>query len=591
MRIKWLFLILLLAPIARGANPPTIFFTDLASGANSGGETASGYSGVYVTIYGNNFGASPTVTWNGLNCLRVVPVHGNAVNPWMWYQKLVVQFGSACTTGSGALVVTSGGQASVCEDVGTRGSHCQFTVRSGHIFFVSTSGNDSNVGSFAAPWATMLQARNAMAPGDVTYAENGVAQTTDDGSGWNTYFLIDSQQGTLGNPLALVAYPGATATIGTATLANEIGIRSKGSEGSACSNNNDVGCQSHWVFAGLTLRAHDQAMGPWGDSDWRMVGMDVSCPNGNGQTGCWESTLLTNSVFLGNNLHDAGTAGASSLYQGMYPSSDSNHLEIGWNTVANVLGCRGIQIHSSPIDAMTGYNQFDLSIHDNVIHDTQCDGIILATVDPSKGAILVYNNVIYNAGKGNTPEGSGAWFCVNSPGYTNTGAPGSGNIEVYNNTMYNCGPNPNPSYGGSSGGVGNGGNNANLQVHIRNNIIYDTNSNAPYWVNGSTSSNGVFGDNNIMFGLGVPPASSVITGTINSDPLFASITTPDFHLSSASSPANGAGDKSTPASIYDHDGLSRPSPPSVGAYEFAAGAVVTRPNPPTNLTVTIVVVP
>ena len=58
----------------------------------------------------------------------------------------------------------------------------------------------------------------------------------------------------------------------------------------------------------------------------------------------------------------------------------------------------------------SGQSQYDIVIHDNIIHDTQCDGIIFATVDPSKGKIEVYNNIIYNAGKGpNNPEGSGNW--------------------------------------------------------------------------------------------------------------------------------------------------------------------------------------
>jgi hypothetical protein len=55
--------------------PPVIFFTDLQSGPNSGGETIGGFSGAYVTLYGNSFGAtqgSSTVTLNGSSCLRVV---------------------------------------------------------------------------------------------------------------------------------------------------------------------------------------------------------------------------------------------------------------------------------------------------------------------------------------------------------------------------------------------------------------------------------------------------------------------------------------------------------------------------------------
>ena len=71
---------------------PRIFFSDLDSGPNSGGESVSGFTGAYVTLYGNFFGASQgssTVTWNGQNCLRVVSPTGSYNGwgtPYLWYQ-------------------------------------------------------------------------------------------------------------------------------------------------------------------------------------------------------------------------------------------------------------------------------------------------------------------------------------------------------------------------------------------------------------------------------------------------------------------------------------------------------------------------
>src|ERR1700746_2680208 len=40
------------------AQAPQIFFSDLDSGPNAGGESVSGFAGAYVTLYGNFFGAS-----------------------------------------------------------------------------------------------------------------------------------------------------------------------------------------------------------------------------------------------------------------------------------------------------------------------------------------------------------------------------------------------------------------------------------------------------------------------------------------------------------------------------------------------------
>src|SRR5437660_12798186 len=94
-----------LSSVAQSA-APVLFFSDLDSGPNAGGESVSGFSGAYVTLYGNFFGSaqgSSPVTLNGQNCLRVLPAVGN-YSGWgsssLWYQKIIVQLGSACTVGS-----------------------------------------------------------------------------------------------------------------------------------------------------------------------------------------------------------------------------------------------------------------------------------------------------------------------------------------------------------------------------------------------------------------------------------------------------------------------------------------------------------
>jgi hypothetical protein len=518
----------------------------------------------------------------------------------MWYQKIVVQLGPSCT--SGTFVVTVGGQASNCDDIGSQGNSCQFTVRPGNIHYISTTGSNSNTGSFSSPWATMPHARDTMSPGDITYAENGVCNCSDDGSGWSTTLIIDTTGGTAGNPLAIVAYPGATVTMGNAAnSALSTVIRSKGSCGTQLCPN-----ESYWVFAGMNMQGYGQAFAPYAVTQWRIVGNSITCPNGDGQTGCFDSIFLTYAQILGNNMNTMGKVGASAEYQGLYFSTDSNNEEVGWNTIANVRGCRGIQTNSTT-QYGGGHNQFGISIHDNVIHDTQCDAIAMANIDPSQSTgILIYNNVIYNAGLGNTPQGTGSWWCVSPQGWDASGGgpPGQGNSLVYNNTMYNCGPNANPPYGTSNGGVVNVGHDGYpslaKNVLIQNNIIYQLNGGscafgqipcAPYWQNQASHANGVFGTNNLMFGIGTPPSSTQVTGTINSDPLFVSTASPDFHLASASSPANGAGTASTtnaPVPRFDITGALRPLPPSIGAYEFAAGAVAARPNPPTNLAVVVV---
>src|SRR5260370_41817619 len=90
-------------------------------------------------------------------------------------------------------------------------------------------------------------------------------------------------------------------------------------------------------------------------------------------------------------------------------------------------------------------------------------------------------------------------------------------------------------------------------------------------------------------------SNMTFSNSINSDPLLVNASVSgcpancvtNLHLSAANSPAVGAGITTGPVPTYDHDGVLRPAKPSIGAYEFAAWTVVTRPKPPTNLKVVV----
>ena len=530
---------------------PRIFYSDLDSGPKTGGENGLG---AYVTIYGKNFGASQGGS--------VVTVGGGAAGGYrIWSDtKIVFQLGPAAATGN--IVVAGSAGAS---------NGIPFTVRAGNIYFVSTSGNDGNAGSFSAPWLTLPHAVQSIASGDVIYAMNGVSQTADDGQGWSANLTLRASW-CGGTQRALAAYPGATVTIGSTTN-NLASIRSTDSSAG------DGACTGGWTFGELYLPSSN-GVELAGGSGWRIVGNEMTCPNGNGAGACFEASQSSGVKFYGNYVHNTGTVNASALYQGVYFTTDSVHLDIGWNTIAYVRGCRGLQIHSSPLGPggpsdPTGHNQYDIAIHDNIIHDTQCDGMILATLDPSQGAVQVYNNLIYNAGQGpNNPEGSGGWTCISVPGTTNNGPVGGGTVEIYGNTLYNCGSFASPPYGGVNGGILNAGGNANLNLHIRDNII-DNPDGAPYVLiyqpdagslcADSQNCAGIYGSNNLFYGAGAVPKNTNITASVGGDPLFAAAASGNFHLSPGS-PAALAG--TTTPQPTDLDGVSLPqgSAYPIGAY-------------------------
>ncbi len=551
----------LLVPAACWAAAPRIFFIDLAGGPKSGGQNNAG---AFVTIYGRNFGAA-----RGASAVTVGG--GPAASYPVWTDtKVTIQLGGAAATGNIVLTTAAGASNGV-----------PFTVRKGSIYFVAANGSDSGSGKYNAPWQTLMQARGAMQPGDITYVMNGVAQTGDDGSGWNTSLLLRAG-GTATAPMAFVVYPGASAAIGSVG-GPATGVRSAPGGGTF---------PNYWVFAGFTLRGQGAAMALWGSTGWRIVANDFSCPSGDGAGACMDTVESSSLAFYGNTVHDTGAPAASALYHGVYFGTDSNHLDIGWNTVANAHGCRGIQIHSTPQsgEPNSGHNQYDIAIHDNTIHDTQCDGIILDTIDPSQGPVSVYNNVIYNAGEGpNNPEQTGNWACINVPGSTENGPPGSGMVDVYGNTLYACGTFASPPYGNANSAISYDGGNAAIYLRIRNNIVDQISTSlypagVPYLVVWNPSSNSVCADaancnwirgsNNLFFGAGPAPRNTNITGSVNADPKFVDLPQDNFHLQAAS-PARGKGVNTSQPTDQDGVATGGAEGYDIGAFQYVAGGVAS----------------
>jgi hypothetical protein len=555
------------APAMRAQTvPPRIFFTDLTSGPNTGGENNNG---TILTIYGKNFGATQGTS--------TVTVGGGAVAAYLQWgvpgpgelgtQKISVAIGPAATTGN--VVVTVGGLAS---------NGVPFTVRSGNIYCVSTSGNDSNSGTFPAScWATIVQAKNNMLAGDITYVENGVSQTSNENNN-AAMDMTSAHSGSSGSPIALVTYPGASATIGTTSLQRAFYLASPNTQ---------------WVIAGFTIQAHEEAFNI-NDATYLWVeGNDIECPTGASDTACIIGGQ-NNMHFLGNYIHNTGNGGCGGDCRTYHPMYDSNTgagtWEAGWNTIVpdpsrtGTGGCKGIEVYSSG-----GGDQSDVHIHDNIFHDVICDGIDFVAVNPDstdtmggQGSIEAYNNLFYRVGTGpalNSGDSDYACFEVGEA------SAHSNPIEIYNNTMYDCGARGNSDSGGISLY------DSTTKIDLRNNIFRMTGTEPYFTPNAFTYHSPCTqssGSNDLWFGAGAPPCAT-LTASVNSDPLFVAppnppaVTTGNFHLQSGS-PAIDAGTTISTLAT-DLDGVSRPQGAAydIGAYEFVTGTVTTRPNPPTSL--------
>lgn len=491
---------------------PHIFYTDLQSGPSTGGQNNRG---VFVTLYGTNFGASQgtsSVTFGG---------HGAASYISWSNQKIVVQPGSSSITGN------------IVVHVGSAGSNgIKFTVRSAHIYFVSTGGSDSAAGFYSSRWRTVTRAAQSVVPGDTVYVMNGVQQTVADGNG--AALSVQNKQATSALPIAMLAYPGAVVKIGSS--GTNYGIY--------------VSNAPNMIFAGLAIQGASEAIRMSKASGTQIISDNISCPTTTVAGACLDSGNSTSVKVYGNTIHDSGAPGtAQAQFDAVHFTSGSG-AQIGWNEIARTNGCRAV--HFSTLSG----NQWNIAVHDNWIHDSVCDGISLANVDPSKGSVSVYNNVIARAGQGPYPGAGSSFACIAVAGS------GLGTVQINDNTLNDC---------GAQGGSGAGAISATTPSALNNTIVNLTS--AEDYLAIATPMSSWSGSHNLFNGAGTAPGQ--FSSTVDADPQFVDPLHDNYQLQSTS-PAIDQGMNSNVA--RDFTGVTRPQGAAydIGGFEFAGIGQIRR---------------
>lgn len=567
------------------ASPPVIYYLDILSGPNTGGESNNG---VILTIYGKNFGSSQgtsTVTVGG-GAVATYKRWCSACDSTGLHDMISVAIGGSAATG--AVVITVGGQASYCENHDAN-EGCTFTVVPGNIFYISPTGNDSASGSFAAPWASLNHADATISPGDTVYIENGFQKLTCDGQGWHAAFTGLTSGGTSGHREAYIVYPGATATLGVLTGGScggdslQYGIRNAGAE-------------NYVTFAGWTIRSPISCLEGNNNNFGRYINIDCASTGPAGASASFVFQAGNKGLYLyGNNLHDVSSGNNTTrLNSCIYFGTSTSSIFPAWNKVGDGnTGCQTLlEVHS------TGGNEiYDVHIHDNILHGGTCVGMNISTVDPSKGVVEIYNNIVYHTGAGPNPTDSSCYYNV-ALAFTNAGDVGAGVttcagnlstcvVDVYNNTFYDAGSIRNTQNSGASWGMIYIANNQGGSVQwerFTNNILYPTTAEGLYFTSDTLTSQVGSCANNDFFQAGVAPLYCNTGALSNVDPKVVSTSTADFRLQSTS-PLLGVG-LGTHLSIFDFDGNPRPKPPAIGAYDLPFGGVYP-PNPPANLSIVV----
>jgi PKD repeat protein len=528
------------------AKIPVIFFSDLESGPKTGWE-GSATKGCAVTIWGKNFGESRganyvTACGTDLTSDSYYAEWGVTANNARGMERITFWLNSSCNSGAGTISVTVDGSIS---------NTVPFTVRSGNIRFVTTSGNNSYNGQYATyqgesdgPWATPNGAKMNMSAGDITYFRAG-NYNTGAGSRAVLWFDSDGQGGTTNNPKAFISYPGETATI------------MDGGTGCYAIGNSRYTNTDWVVFSKFALDGNQGAFSFISNVDengmnhLRVVGNDMT---GNRQN--WDGCVtfqgnMEDLRFYGNIIRDYGSANYHNhgLYLGGYGEIDD--VDVGWNEVYGVVDGRGIQIYGHEAeDTIT-----NLIVHDNLIHHNEKDGILFGGGDGGAGGFvkdaLIYNNIIHSNNE-SSDDGGFPGLRLNSD---------AGDFKIYNNTFYN-----------------NGSINNEHQIWFRNahtvmfknNIIYGVGGQRYIKQSEGVPSAVITASNNMYWGGGdIVPAYD--SSSAETDPKLTDPGHGDFSLQS-NSPAVAAG-QLLDLVLKDYDGISRPqgSKYDIGAIEFNFG--------------------
>lgn len=443
-------------------------------------------------------------------------------------------------------------------------------VSSAAIYYVSTTGSDSNTGTDLAPWRTVSKAAEMLNAGDTVYIKDG------------TYIeqVIPARSGFAGNEITYAAFPGHTPVLDGETLStanrdwgglfwikdksyiNVRGLRiqnsasisgTPGIAGILVTNSSSINLENNAI-----LNTRSSGIAVWDSTYVWILANDIQKAVNGGSQECITVSNSSNFEIAQNHVHNGSQLEVGG--EGIAVKQDSAFGVVHHNDVFDLSGEVGIYIDAYNSPAPGTHH---IKVYDNSVYTVGLGIAISAEQGGNVQDIQVFNNIVHQ----NQSHG----IMVTDWMSPNEGT--KKNIDIFNNTVV---ANGSGTYGGglliASTLIEN--------IFVDNNILSD-NRDWQLAVNIGAESL-VFATNNLLYGWNSYNDGRIIsvTGTntvVGMNPLFVGEI--DFHLTPGSPCVDAGSNSGVPSTLTtdfegnariidgNHDGILTVD---MGAYEFNA---------------------
>jgi hypothetical protein len=413
------------APVVPVAGAPFIDYLDTTSAPTTGGEDGKGG---YLSIFGTGFGAASglgsttKVYIGGVEVANYRYVGPSKVAPKLGIQQIAVQVGSLGGAAAGKALpvqVVVDGKASNIDQA--------FTPTTGHVLFVSLSGDDATAArdDIGHPWRYLQNQQNLNHRTGAYYAMGAGDQVVIRGGSYSDTFGVDhtwmrfdmngnARNGRPDACIHITAYPGAVNGHGvedvhyTTPPGTPGGIEGPWSDIAGTSGEFIAVSNLHFdVQAGASQDAAPINF-QYTAGHWRVVNNEIGpWPAGNspilnaaGISGFGDTMLV-----LGNLIHDIeGTADLQN--HGIYADTTAQNWEVAYNWIHDIPGGSLVQFNDSlggagsfklPHDGGIWPGFVNIDIHNNWLENAAKYGVNFndqGSTKVGKYSGMVWNNVI-----------------------------------------------------------------------------------------------------------------------------------------------------------------------------------------------------